>query len=313
MKYLFVLLLTAPFCCFGQTVKSFRNADVELFYEEFGKGPALYILTGGPGAPPGDPSYRIIDSLKTNYTCVLLHQRGTGRSRNIPVNDQTISIKNYTEDIELLRKARQDKKIILLGISWGGSLAMNYTAKYPANVAKLVLVASGPPSYKLWNVLYDNQYSRRSKSELDSMQMLYGIVASTTDKELDSLKRANPLDKVVLAFKSLVAIHIRSMYYDLQTLPAGFDEFFEAFNFQPIAIIDKEILQTKWNVTGPLKELDIPALIVYGRQDDQGESTFYLQKESLIKSEMHVIEKCGHILWEDQPMEFYNILMKYLL
>jgi proline iminopeptidase len=54
-------------------------------------------------------------------------------------------------------------------------------------------------------------------------------------------------------------------------------------------------------------------LIMYGRQDDQGESTFFLQKECLKNSEMHVIEKCGHYIWEDQRTEFYKILMNYLV
>ena len=53
-------------------------------------------------------------------------------------------------------------------------------------------------------------------------------------------------------------------------------------------------------------------MIVYGRQDDQGESTFYLQKESLKFSETHVIEKCGHEILEEQPTEFFKILMNYI-
>lgn len=143
---------------YGQTVDSFSNQGVQLFYEQQGEGPALYILTGGPGAPPEHPSYTIMDSLQSHYTCVLLHQRGSGRSRNIPINDQTITIKSYLEDIEILRKRRGDKEVTLLGISWGGLLAMNYATEYPQHVSNLVLIGSAPPSYTLWNVLFDNQH-----------------------------------------------------------------------------------------------------------------------------------------------------------
>ena len=72
-------------------------------------------------------------------------------------------------------------------------------------------------------------------------------------------------------------------------------------------------METKWDITTALKNLSIPALILYGRQDDQGESTFFLQKECLKNSEMKVIEKCGHIMWEDKPTEFYKILTSYLI
>ena len=299
-------------CCYGQSVKSFSNADIQLFYEEKGKGPALYILTGGPGAPPQHPSYEIMDSLKATYTCVLLHQRGAGKSRHVPINEKTINIASYLKDIELLRQKRGDKQIMLLGISWGGLLAMNYSVLYPQHVSGLVLLGAAPPSYTLWNVLFDNQYTRRSISELDSMNMLQKIFSQKTDAELDSLKRADPLAKEVVAFKNFMAIHVRAMHYDRSKAAGNFEELFYGFNFQPIPYIDKEVMETRWDITSALKKLSIPVLILYGRQDDQGEATFFLQKQCLKNSEVRVIEKCGHIMWEDQPAEFYKILTSYL-
>lgn len=312
MRSIVVALLFLSGSCHAQTLKSFYNGDIRLFYEERGKGPALYILTGGPGAPPEDPSYRIMDSLKSFYTCVLLHQRGAGRSRNAPINKETINIKSYLQDIELLRKKRNDQKIILLGISWGGLLAMNYSVVHPRHVSKLVLLGSAPPSYKLWNVLFDNQHVRRSPAELDSLETLKNIFSAKTERELDSLKRVDPMNKEVIAFKRFIAIHVRAMHYDRMRSYGDFEFFFNSFNFQPIPFIDNEVLETKWDITSDLKKLNIPALIMYGRQDDQGESTFYLQKECLKNSAIHVIEKCGHIMWEDRPDEFYKTLMDHL-
>ena len=312
MKRIFIVILFLSGYCYGQDLDSFYNGNIQLFYEEQGKGPALYILTGGPGAPPEDPSHRIMDSLRSFYTCVLLHQRGAGRSRNIPINETTINIKSYLQDIELLRKKRNDKKIILLGISWGGLLAMNYTVLYPQYVSNLVLIGSAPPSYKLWDVLFDNQYTRRSTAELDSMNALRNIFSVKTDRELDSLKRINPSNEEVIAFRKFIAIHVRAMHYEHMKLSDNFDDFFTNFNFQPIPFIDKEVMKTKWDITAELKKLNVPALIIYGRQDDQGESTFYLQKECFKNSKIHVIERSGHLIWEDQPDEFYKAILYYL-
>lgn len=313
MRSIFVAILLLSGSCYAQTFNSFYNGDVQLFYEEHGKGPALYILTGGPGAPPEEFCYRMIDSLKSAYTCVLLHQRGAGRSRHISINEKTINIRSYLDDIELLRQKRKDQKIILMGISWGGLLAMNYSVVHPQNVSKLVLLCSAPPSYKLWDVLFDNQFVRRSATELDSLEILRKIFSVKTDKELDSLKRVDPSNKEVVAFKNFIAIHMRAMRYDRMKLSPGFEKFFTEFNFQPIPFIDKEVTETRWDITAALKKLSTPAFIMYGRQDDQGESTFYLQKANLKNSIMHVIEKCGHLMWEDQPGEFYKMLMHYLL
>ena len=284
-----------------------------MYYEEYGNGPALYILSGGPGEAPDHPYRQIVDSLKSFYTCILIHQRGSGKSRNIPINEETISIEKFTEDIDILRKVRDDKKITLFGMSWGGLLAMNYTALHPQSVSNLILVCSAPPSYKVWNVLNDNQYARRSIVELDSMAMLQMVFSTKSDKELDSLKMVNPLCKEVVAYKEFIALHVRAMYYDKSKISKkNLDNLFYSFNFQPIPIIDKQVIESKWDITEKLKKINIRALIVYGRQDDQGESTFYLQKESLKLSETHVIEKCGHAILEEQPIEFFKILMDYV-
>lgn len=297
----------------GQTITKFTSGQIELFYETEGSGPPLYLLTGGPGEAPGHHFQLLIDSLKPYYTCILLHQRGSGLSRNISINSQTISIDNYVEDIKQLQDNRKDKQIALLGNSWGGLLAQAYAAKYPKLVSQLFLVASAPPSYKVWNVLYDNQFTRRSKAELDSMKLLQEIFSTKSEYELDSIKRINPTDPQVLAYKAFLNIHIRAMYYDKSKISAtDFDTLFLNFNFQPIPIIDREVLETKWDITAKLQKLKIPALIIYGRQDDQGESTFYLQKESLRNNQVYVIEQCGHSILEEQPTVFFNILMPYV-
>jgi len=308
-----VLLVLTSSYSLGQHLKTFNNGSLKLYYEEYGKGPALYVLSGGPGEAPEHPYRQIVDSLKSFYTCILMHQRGSGKSRNIPINQNTITIENYTNDIELLRKERGDKKITLLGVSWGGLLVMNYAAQHPASVSNLILVCSAPPSYTVWNVLYDNQYARRSKMELDSMDILQKVFSTKNETELDSLKIASPSCKEVVAYKEFIALHVRAMYYDRSKISKkNFDELFYGFNFQPIPIIDKEVIETRWDITKELRKLKTPALIVYGRQDDQGESTFYLQKESLRFSETHVIEKCGHEILEEQPTEFFIILMDYV-
>lgn len=190
---------------------------------------------------------------------------------------------------------------------------MNYAAFHPNLVQHLILICSAPPSYTFWNVLYDNQYARRSKVELDSMSILQQIFSSKTEKELDSLKITDPDCMEVAAYKEFMALHIRAMYYDRSKISMKyFNDLFYIFNLQPIPIIDKEVLETRWDITDKLKKLNIPSLIIYGRQDDQGESTFYLQKESLKFSETHVIEKCGHEILEEQPILFFKVLMDYV-
>lgn len=309
---LLVFLMLGSITGFNQP-QHYKRGSVDLYYEVLGSGPALYILSGGPGEAPEHPYRQLMDSLKSLYTCVLVHQRGSGLSRNLPINSQTISIEQYVLDLYALQQHRKDSRIALLGYSWGGLLAQAYAARYPKLVNLLFLIASAPPSYKVWNVLYDNQYARRSQAELDSLQLLQQIFSTRTERELDSLKRVDPDCAEVQAYKAFIFIHVRAMYYDKRKISkANLETLFLNFNFQPIPIIDQEVLESRWDITADLKKLSIPALIVYGRQDDQGESTFYLQQECLRNSEVHIIEQCGHEILEEQPEQFFRILMDYI-
>lgn len=309
---LVIALLAATLPVSAQTVHSFRSEPFTLYYEVFGKGPPLYVFTGGPGEGPGHPYYQIIDSLKSHYTCILLHQRGTGRSRAVPMNKKTVTLASYVQDVEQLRLSRKDQKVTLVGYSWGGLLAMGYAAAHPNSVSDLVLLASAPASYRTWNALYGNQYVRRSREELDSLRMLESIYVSKSFKELDSLKHVYPWGPEVIAYRESIRIHVRAMHYRKDNVYKHFDEQFKNFNFQPIPFIDEEVLSGKMDLTPKLKQLKAPALILYGRQDDQGEAVFFEQRDALPNGQVHVIEECGHEMQDDQPVEFYRILMTYL-
>ena len=305
-------LLTTAISLYSQQPHSFRNVNVELFYEVSGKGTPLYFLNGGPGYPPESPGYQIMDSLKKHFTVVLLHQRGTGKSGNIECNEKTITVSAYVNDVLALMQHRKDSKAILMGYSWGGLLAQAFAATYPQRVSKLILVASAPPSYKLWNVLTDNQFARTSQQEKDSLQLLQTIFGHKTPAELEQLKQTNPASDIVKAFYQFICIIHRHHYYNRSIVDPGFKNIFMKFNLQPIPLIDKDVLENKLDYTAKLKQFNIPALIIYGRQDDQGESTFYLQKECLKNSKMVVLEQCGHMIFEEQPELFFKALKAFL-
>ena len=50
-----------------------------------------------------------------------------------------------------------------------------------------------------------------------------------------------------------------------------------------------------------LMKLKILTLILYGRQDDQGEAVFFEQRDALRYTTIHAIEECGHAMVDDQP------------
>src|SRR5262245_30292363 len=75
-----------------------QRPDVRLHYRVTGsKGPYAIILTGGPGGSI-DLLQPFADHLKDRFRCVMLEQRGTGRSKLDRYDEKTINFDAYIED-----------------------------------------------------------------------------------------------------------------------------------------------------------------------------------------------------------------------
>lgn len=94
------------------------------------RNPVLLVLHGGPGDATNPWGYAGFRSWLKNFTVVQWDQRGAGRTlgRNGPSLAPTITIERMAQDgvelAELLRKALQKDKIVLVGHSWGSILGV---------------------------------------------------------------------------------------------------------------------------------------------------------------------------------------------
>ena len=121
-----------------------------LYYEVYGRGhhhgdnaadDSLYrtalFLHGGPGAGCVPNHARFFDP--TRYRIVLLDQRGSGRSTPRGAT-QFNTLLDVVEDCERLRRHLDvDHWDVVLGGSWGTTVAVAYTQLYPAALRAVVL------------------------------------------------------------------------------------------------------------------------------------------------------------------------------
>lgn len=130
-----------------QNVWYMQTADkkAQIYVTSLGHGPTVVVLNGGPG---NDFNY-FVDAIRgfaTRYRFILFEQRGSVLSpvpsRAIP----SLSINTLVSDLDTLRQALGQKKIVLLGHSFGTLLALEYARAHPERVAGLVLAASFPPT-----------------------------------------------------------------------------------------------------------------------------------------------------------------------
>lgn len=109
--------------------------------------PALY-LHGGPGGGASPGARRYFDPAR--YRAVLFDQRGCGGSTPsasdiaVPLSLQTTA--QLVADIEALREHLGVADWVVLGISWGTTLALAYAHAHPRRVRALVLALVGTTS-----------------------------------------------------------------------------------------------------------------------------------------------------------------------
>ena len=108
-----------------------------IYYVEFGKGPPLVVLHGGPGA---DHTYFLpwLLPLARTHRLIFIDERGSGRSERLQDASQ-YTVEGDVEDIEAVRVALGLGKISLLGHSCGGVLAEAYALKYQQHLSHLIL------------------------------------------------------------------------------------------------------------------------------------------------------------------------------
>ena len=113
--------------------------DVRLWYRVAGAvdGEPVVFLHGGPGQGSQTFAKFAGPALEKSLRLIYLDQRGSGRSER-PA-DGAYSVPLMVEDLEQLRRKWGAQRISLIGHSFGTVLAMEYAAKYPEHVAKVVL------------------------------------------------------------------------------------------------------------------------------------------------------------------------------
>jgi proline iminopeptidase len=113
----------------------------ELYVESNGNAdglPAVY-LHGGPGSGCQPDHRRLFDPQR--FHAVLFDQRGAGRSRPKGGRDAN-TLPHLIADMEAIRAHYGIERWLVVGGSWGATLALAYAEAHPARVSGIVLRAT---------------------------------------------------------------------------------------------------------------------------------------------------------------------------
>jgi esterase len=114
---------------------------MELYYREMGEGQPLVILHGLFGFSDNWQTHA--KRLSEYYRVILVDLRNHGHS---PWSDE-FSYVVMAEDVEALFRSLDLSKVILLGHSMGGKVAVNFAQRFPSYLEKLIVVDIGVKAY----------------------------------------------------------------------------------------------------------------------------------------------------------------------
>lgn len=271
-----------------------------LHYRTMGSGTPLLLLSGGPGFEV-DYMSGIAAALGSSYKCILLEQRGTGRSQPQNPTPAQMTLKLFVEDIEALRLSLHIDRLLILGHSWGGMLAMAYAASHPDHVQALILTDSGGMDLSFGSVFNDNLTSRESMTEREQLEKAEAAIEQAAD--------ANAARAASLAYTRL-----RTPFYFynraladklLALLP-------DPSNQQRVFGLMQNDLAQNYHVRDGMESLSCPVLVIQGRQDPMPETVALEIHQAIRESQLLFVNQCGHFPWIEQPAVFYGAVRSFL-
>jgi proline iminopeptidase len=154
----------------------------EIYVETVGRtdGIAAVYLHGGPGSGCQPDHRRLFDPER--FHTVLFDQRGAGRSRPRGRRDDN-TLPHLIADMETIREQFGIARWMIVGGSWGATLALAYAQAHPARVSGIVLRAT-----------FLGTREELDGAFLDVLPRFYPDLSADFLKVLPSQEREKPLD-----------------------------------------------------------------------------------------------------------------------
>ena len=247
-----------------------------LFVEVVGHGDPIVLMHGGPGADHW--TMQPLRPLADQFTLVFYDHRCNGRSSAAPLSSMTWE--NLTADADALRATLGFERWAVVGHSFGGNVALEYTLRYPNSVSRLVLLDTGGdsrwPQENAPRILADRGFNPRTVRL--ASRFLNGRIAPR--EFLPALIRLggayNPHTSLFAAVREMIAErHVR---------------------MRPEALIyAAPRMLRNWSVMDRLGEIRAPTLVLAGRDDFLFPPEHQAQLAAGIpNARLRIIERAGH-------------------
>ena len=118
-----------------------KLGNFELYYEEHGNGEDIVILLHGFLSSSKMWAKNYIPDLMKMYKIYAVDLRGHGNSSGVKIG---CNLQQMASDINKFVILKRINRCILMGMSMGGAVALQFAIEYPEKIKSLILLSPGP-------------------------------------------------------------------------------------------------------------------------------------------------------------------------
>jgi len=270
-----------------------------LAYHRSGSGPTLVCHPGGPGF--SSLYFADLAALGDELELVLLDPRGTGGSD--PARDPgQYAIADYASDVEELREHLGLEQLLLLGHSHGGVVAVEYAARHPDRVERLILASTLPRHGPQQEAAMQQAVEARQgepwyEDAVEALQTEAQGSFANGHELMELCRRMMPL--YYADYGERERRHVASLDGDSLCVDATRlweKEIFERFDMRPL-----------------LPSLTMPTLVITGERDFiTGPACGAELAEGIPEAERVVLPGVGHMSFVEAPEQFREAVLSFL-
>ncbi len=278
------------------SIKTFNYQDISIHYTDEGVGETILFIHG---LVSSSYSWRhVIDDLSSTYRTIAIDLKGAGhsdkpRDHKYSLQDQVDMVIQFIEDKAL-------NNITLVGHSYGGAVSLmvyqQLTAKGSVQKVIIRIILLDPMAYK------------------DKIPFVINLLRIPKFNYL-MLNCLLPFGKIPF----LVRLGTGKTFYNKSKITDEMIDVYMGFMKQPggisalITTIEQIFTDDTEDFHRLLKEIRIPVLIIWGREDpiiplSVGERF----KEDIPHAEWLIIPECGHNPHEEKPSEVSQSIKQFI-
>ena len=267
--------------------------DVSLFVRPMGAGEPVVLMHGGPGLD--HTTLLGLSPLARDYRLVFYDHRCNGRSGGDP---ETMTWDNLTADADALRATFGFDKWIVLGQSFGGQVALMYALRYPERVSQLILMDTAA----------DNRWATEHAPELLAKRGYRASTVAAARRFYGGDIEPKKVGITAMRFIGAYFHHVR-----IRDLPAMIAGALRMRRRPTAHVVGFGTLLKDWNVMDRLSEIDMPTLVVAGRDDFLFPPECQaILADRLPHATLEIIERAGHNPQDENPQAVIEVIRAFL-